>query len=62
MAFLSLQKIVKKMSEDGKTASPPPVIPPEEEEEEEYVVEKVVDVRIKNGKREYLLKWKNYPE
>lgn len=49
------------MSEDGKT-SPPPVIPPEEEEEEEYVVEKVVDVRIKNGKKEYLLKWKNYPE
>ena len=25
-------------------------------------MEKVVDVRIKNGKREDLLKWKNYPD
>ena len=33
-----------------------------DQESEDYVVEKIVDSRIRNGKTEYLLKWKNYHE
>lgn len=47
----------QKLTEDGV-----PIKPGEEEEEEEYVVEKIVDMRIRNGKRDYLLKWKGYPD
>lgn len=34
----------------------------EEEEEEEFVVEKVLNVRMKNGRKEYYLKWKGYSD
>ena len=30
--------------------------------EEEYDVEKVIDVRVNKGRKEYLLKWKGYEE
>ena len=34
----------------------------EEPEEEEYQVEKILRVRMRAGRKEYFLKWKNYPD
>ena len=30
--------------------------------EDEYQVEKILKVRIRNGRKEYFLKWKGYPD
>lgn len=47
----------------GKMAEKNPQSPTNaDEEEEEYVVERVVNKRVKHGRTEYLLKWKNYDE
>lgn len=45
----------------GPTSAPGPA-GADDEEEEEFVVEKILDVRVKGGKKEYFLKWKGYPD
>jgi len=50
------------MSKTSKKSDDPVLDDDAEEAEEEFVVEKVVDVRVRGGKKEYLLKWKGYPE
>ena len=32
------------------------------DEGEEFVVERIVNHRFRNGRKEYLLQWKGYPE
>lgn len=51
-----------KAKKDEEIVAEPADVEEEEEEEEEYTVEKVVDSRMKGGRKEYLLKWKGYPD
>lgn len=53
----------KKKRDDGAAEEVEPEDEHEEEEEDAgFTVEKIIDMRVKGGKKEYLLKWKGYPE
>lgn len=62
--YYILSEIISFQPKMGKKSKKDFEETPEEEElgEEEYTVEKVVDSRMRGGRREYLLKWKGYPE
>ncbi|XP_039634574.1 M-phase phosphoprotein 8-like [Perca fluviatilis] len=54
----------KKAEEEEQPAAPPAeaAVAVKKEEEEEYMVEKILDRRVVNGRVEFLLKWKGFSD